>query len=125
MQFVYRHYPFLGTESFRSAQASECADEQGAFWEYHDKLIEEWQGENAGAFSDANLVRFAGEIGLDSPSFDECLVSERYADKVSEQRDSASSIGVSSTPTVFVDGERVNATYAELKVAIEGALAGE
>lgn len=122
MRFVYRHYPFLGSESFRAAQASECADEQDAFWDYHDKLIDEWQGENTGAFSDANLVRFAGETGLDTSTFDECLSSGRYAGKVTEQRDGAASVGVSSTPTVFVDGERVDAQYAALKAAIEGDL---
>jgi protein-disulfide isomerase len=122
VRFVFRHLPFIGDESFQAAEASECADEQGAFWEYHDKLFVEWKGENVGAYSDENLVRFADDLGLDTTTFEECLDSGKYEDKVSEQRDRGGDIGVKSTPTVFVDGERVNAQYADVQAAIEGGL---
>jgi protein-disulfide isomerase len=52
MLFVYRDFPFLGTESFKSAEAARCAGDQGKFWEYHDYLYSHQNGENEGAFSD-------------------------------------------------------------------------
>ena len=42
VRFVYRHFAFLGEESVWAAEASECAAEQGKFWEYHDILYENW-----------------------------------------------------------------------------------
>lgn len=124
VRFVYRHYPFLGDESFRAAQASECAAEQGEFWEYHEKLFAEWQGENVGAFSDPNLVRFASDIGLDAAALDDCLASNKYADLVTEQRDGGADAGVSSTPTVFVDGEVIKGLqdYGTYQAAVQDAL---
>ncbi|RME42104.1 MAG: DsbA family protein, partial [Chloroflexi bacterium] len=51
VRFGYQHFAFLGTESEWAAEASECAGEQNAFWEYHDLLFERWGGENQGAFN--------------------------------------------------------------------------
>ena len=59
VRFVYRHYPFLGEESVWAAEATECAGDQGMFWEYHDILYEKWAGTNVGAYSYNNLVGFA------------------------------------------------------------------
>lgn len=123
MLFVFRHLPIIGGESFLAAEASECADEQDAFWEYHNKIFDEWKGENVGAYSEENLVRFAGDLSLDTATFEECLASDKYADKVREQRDDGARIGVGSTPTVFVDGKLTNARYEDLQAAIEEALA--
>lgn len=125
VRFVYRHLAFLGPESVRAAEASECAAEQGRFWEYHDTLFEHWAGENQGAFSDANLVRFAQALGLDVPSFRECLRSERYAGRVAQDLQEARRLGVRATPTVIVDGLRLQGLkdYDTYRRAIEEALA--
>ncbi|MES2315558.1 MAG: thioredoxin domain-containing protein [Patescibacteria group bacterium] len=64
VQFVYRDFPFLGAESYKSAEAASCANEQGKFWEYHDYLYSHQMGENQGAFSDTNLKSFAGTLKL-------------------------------------------------------------
>ena len=73
VRFVYRHLAFLGNESTWAAEASECAEDQGRFWDYHDKLFDEQRGENQGAYSKDNLKRFAAEIGLDTDRFDSVL----------------------------------------------------
>jgi protein-disulfide isomerase len=54
VRFVFRHLAFIGAESLWAAEAAECANEQGRFWDYHDKLFEEQGGENVGAFSQEN-----------------------------------------------------------------------
>ncbi|RMF45155.1 MAG: hypothetical protein D6755_08385, partial [Anaerolineae bacterium] len=55
----YIHFAFLGQESLWAAEASECAADQDAFWEFHDKLFNSQNGENRGAFSKDNLKKFA------------------------------------------------------------------
>ena len=107
VRFVYRHQPLLGPESVRAAEASECAAEQGRFWEYHDVLFEGWAGENRGAFSDANLKEFAASLGLDLGTFGACLESDRYAKTVEQSRRDALGLGVRSIPTVFINERRL------------------
>jgi protein-disulfide isomerase len=95
---------FIGPESEWAAEATECANEQGKFWEYHDKLFDNQGGENVGAFSKANLKRFAGEMKLDTAAFNVCLDSDKYLAKVRADTAQSSSMGVSSTPTLFING---------------------
>lgn len=90
-----------------AAEASECAGEQAKFWEYHDKLFDEWRGENVGAFSKPNLKRFATELGLDGESFGACLDSGKYHEKVMQEKDEGMSQGVISTPTVIINGQLI------------------
>lgn len=97
--------PFLGQESYWAAEASECATDQNAFWPYHDKLYTSQKGENGGAFSKANLKRFAVELGLDAAAFNTCVDAGKYTDLVKSESTQAQSIGVRSTPTFLVNDE--------------------
>jgi protein-disulfide isomerase len=103
----YQHFAFLGEESRWAAEASECANEQGAFWEYHDLLFSSQSGENQGAFNQANLKQFAQGLGLDAEAFATCLDSGRYASLVTSQTQAAQQLGVRSTPTFLVNGRPV------------------
>jgi protein-disulfide isomerase len=125
VRFVYRNMAFIGTESLWAAEASECANEQGRFWDYHDKLFEEQAGENVGAFSRENLKRFAAELELDTQQFTQCLDSDKYKDKVQQETDEAGRLGVRSTPALFVNGRLIEngSNYQVLQAAIETALA--
>ncbi len=107
VRFGYQHFAFLGPESGWAAEASECADEQGAFWEYHDLLFRRQAGENQGAFSKDNLKALAGELTLDRAAFDDCLDSGKYAELVQSETQAAQSIGVRSTPTFVINGQPV------------------
>jgi len=80
VKLVFRHMALIGQESIWAAEASECANDQGKFWEYHDKLFENQHGENQGDFSIDNLKRFAQELGLDTQSFNLCLDSREHED---------------------------------------------
>lgn len=111
VRFVYWHMAFLGKESVRAAEASECAGEQDKFWEYHDKVYENQGGHNSGAYSDANLKRFAAEIGLDMAQFNACLDSGRYSGRVQAQLQAAKGQGVRATPTLIINGRMLEGLY--------------
>ncbi len=97
----------MGQESRWAGEASECAAEQDAFWEYHDYLFANHAGENQGAFSKDNLKQFAVDLGLDSVAFDECLDSGRYVQVVQSETSAGQQVGVRSTPTFLVNGQPV------------------
>jgi protein-disulfide isomerase len=127
VRFVFRHLAFIGDESIWAAEAAECAGDQGHFWEYHDKLFAEQRGENQGTFSRDNLKRFAADLGLDTAEFNQCLDSGQYLSRVQQQGADAQRLGVSSTPTLAVNGQLVKdgSSYPILQAAIEAALQGK
>lgn len=124
VRFVFRHFAFIGDESIWAAEASECANEQARFWDYHDKLFEEQAGENQGAFSRDNLKRFAAELGLDSAQFSECLDSGRYESQVRDEFGEAQQRRINSTPSILVNGQLIQngSNYQVLQAAVEAAL---
>lgn len=103
----YAHFAFLGPESGWAAEASECADEQGAFWAFHDKLFASQAGENQGAFSKDNLKKFAADLRLNSAPFNSCLDSGKYTAMINADTTSLESFGVQSTPTFVINGRPV------------------
>ena len=124
VRFVFRQFAFLGKESQWAAEASECANDQGRFWDYYDKLYQEQNGENVGIFSKDNLQRFAVDLGLDTADFNQCLDSERHIAKVQQETLEGQQAGVRGTPTVFVNGQYIEngGSYPVLKAAVEAAL---
>ncbi len=103
MRFGYAHFAFLGPESGWAAEASECADEQGAFWQYHDKLFASQAGENQGAFNKDKLKQFAADLKLNVAKFNACLDSGKFAAIVAADTAEFESIGVQSTPTFLIN----------------------
>ncbi|MYE55415.1 MAG: thioredoxin domain-containing protein [Chloroflexi bacterium] len=125
VRLVYRHFAFLGEESVWAAEASECAAEQGKFWEYHDILYENWVGTNVGAYAYNNLIGFADILQLDVGQFGTCMDERKYLDRVRGDSEFAEDNGVTSTPTVFINGQHVRGNdYGTFRDAIEAALAG-
>ncbi len=120
----YIHFAFLGPESSWAAEASECAADQNAFWEYHDKLFNSQNGENQGTFSKDNLKQFAADLGLDTATFNQCLDGGKYTEYVQSQGDMGRQIGVQSTPTFLVNGQAVVGAqpFEAFQQAIESVL---
>lgn len=118
---MFRHFAFLGEES---RWAAECANEQGRFWDYHDKLFLEQSGENVGTFRKENLKRFAAELGLNTKQFNQCLDSGKYSTKVQEETLEGRRRGVRGTPSVFVNGKLLERglDYPSIREAIEAEL---
>jgi protein-disulfide isomerase len=107
VRFVFRSFQFIGEESFWAAEAAECANEQGKYWEFYDKLYSSQAGENAGAFRKENLEGFAAELGLQTEQFNQCLASGKYTDKVKAETLEAQNLGLRSTPSLLVNGKLV------------------
>jgi len=105
VKFVWRDFAWIGDESYLSAQAARCAGQQGHFWAYHDYLFANQHGENLGAFSQQNLVAFAGTLGLDSDSFGKCMNSGVEPTAVQASIRNAVSLGINVTPAFVVNGE--------------------
>ena len=124
VRYVFKYFPFLGDESYYAAEASECAGDQGKFWEYHDLLFNLWQGEGVGTFLPDKLKTYAGQLALDAQAFATCLdTHQRESTVLADKRDGAEA-GVKYTPTLFLNGKMMSAPrdYAELKAIIEEAL---
>ena len=110
VEFVYRDFAFLGSESVKAVEATECANDQGKYWEYHDYLFTHQNGENEGGFADKNLKSFAKTLGLNTNEFNSCLDSGKYTQAVKNSNIGASANGVNTTPWSFIvkDGKVVD-----------------
>ncbi len=116
---------FLGEESQWAAEASECAADQGRFWEYHDLLYARQKGENQGAFRKENLKQFATELGLDAQAFDACLEGGKYTSRVKADTAFARSLGISGTPAFLINGRPLLGAqpFEAFRAVIEAELA--
>jgi len=96
IRFVYRHVPF---RAFPAAEAVMCANEQNAFWPYHDKLFSyEYD------LAEEGFIQYAEDLNLDVDTFSTCLSDHRFQDDVQKDMDFATQLGVSGTPTFFING---------------------
>ncbi len=89
-----------------AAEATEAADRQGKFWEMHDQLLD-----HQGELTARDLVRYAGELGLNQERFVRDMRDHVGAAKIAADVDSADLSGVSGTPTFFVNGRRHHGPY--------------
>jgi protein-disulfide isomerase len=128
IQFSYRHYPLSSIHPLaqKAGEASECANEQGKFWEYHDVLFQQqdsWSPTDPSAAVD-KFVELAGPVGLDTAQFKACLEEEKYKKNVTDDAAVGDSAQVDGTPTFFINGTRLVGAlpYSEIKKAIDKAL---
>jgi protein-disulfide isomerase len=107
VHFVYRHLPLERIHPLArgAAEASACADAQGRFWDFHDKLFA-----NQRALAPADLQRYAKELGLDTAAFDQCVKERKFQAQVdgdlaaaAEAAQGAGKPGL-GTPSFFVNG---------------------
>ncbi len=127
VKFYFRNYAFLGQESTDSALASECANEQGKFWDYHDYLYNHQGQENSGTFSNTHLKEFAATLGLNTDQFNTCLDTKKYQSDLDKDISDAGTSGVAGTPTTFIDGMLLDGAcpYSSYKNAIDLMLSGK
>jgi protein-disulfide isomerase len=104
VNFVYRDLPLsFHNNAQKAAEASECANEQGKFWEYQDLLFANQQKLDVNS-----LKKYAADLGLDVAKFDNCLTSGKYATEVSEDAAAAAQFGISGTPGFVINGQVVS-----------------
>jgi protein-disulfide isomerase len=92
----------LAEESTFAAEGAMCAADQNAFWAYHDVLFA-----NPGTFTKSELKRLAAVAELDVDAFGSCLDNGTYTQAVQDQVTEGRSKGVTSTPTLFINGTKV------------------
>lgn len=112
VKFEFRDFAFLGDqsasdESVNAAEAAWCAGDQGSFWEYHDTLFANQNGENDGAFANARLIEMARQLNLDVASFENCLGRNTHESTIIASRAEADASGINQTPTFFINSEKV------------------
>lgn len=124
IRFIYRDFPLysIHPEAEPAAEAANCAGEQNAYWQYHDALFGQKIGLNAAAYN-----QYASDLGLNADQFSKCMSEGRYKAEVKADFQYASSLGVSSTPTFFVNGLAVVGAqpFEVFQQIIDKELAGE
>ncbi|MFH0873472.1 MAG: thioredoxin domain-containing protein [Candidatus Komeilibacteria bacterium] len=110
IQIQFRHFPLASIHPYAStaAAASECAADQGKFWEYHDKLYA-----NSTNLKKKDLISYAEQMGLNTTNFTTCLDSQVKMKVVRDDIAEGRKLGIDSTPTFYVDGQKV-ADWAQL-----------
>ena len=133
VKMVYRDFPLqsIHPNAIPAAVASECADDQGAYWEYHDILFENvsvWGPmEISGAVE--QFKAYAVDLGLDASTFSECVDTGKYVTEVTGDYTDGVAYGVTGTPAFFLGSEQTGyfqisgaRPYPEFQFAIEQIL---
>lgn len=110
IRFLYRHFPITTTHPYAmdAAIASECANDQNAFWEMHDLIyIRQSEFEKDGFSSQEFFSKIAIATGINNIEFEKCTNSYSFNDYVAQDISDGLRYGVSGTPTFFVNREKV------------------
>ena len=122
VRLVFRQFPLnnIHPNAQKAAEASLCANDQGKFWEMHDLMFKEQK-----SLELEQLKEKAARLELDVEAFNGCLDSSKYADVVMSDQESASQIGVSGTPALFINGRFLSGAqpYEQLSAVIDEELA--
>lgn len=120
VRFVFKHFPLqmIHPHALEASMASECAADQGKFWQFFEMTYEKQGSMNSAAFR-----QWAAELGLDGDLFDRCVRSGIKKKTVLADYAEGTSLGVNSTPSYFVNGNRVtNNTIESISAAVDAAL---
>jgi len=103
VRLVYKDFPLPSHPGARpAAEAARCAGAVGSFWDYHDLLFVAFPN-----FSREDLIGYAGRLGLDRTAFTTCLDEGRFRNAVEADIGEGRSLGVTGTPTFFINGRRI------------------
>jgi len=123
--FDFKHLPLsFHAQAESAALASECANEQGKFWEYGDKLFAA-QAEWSAVTGTQKFKDYARIMGLKTLEFNQCLDSKKYQSKIDEGKAEAAGFGISGTPAFFINSQFNNGvvTLDQLKATLDQELA--
>ena len=120
VRLVFKDFPLQGHTLARPAhEAARCAGAAGKYWEYHDRLFKSQPN-----FSRPELLRYASDLGIPAEAFAQCLDNSRFRSLVEADVEQGQRLGVSGTPTFFINGVGLQgaAPYDEFKRVIDQAL---
>jgi protein-disulfide isomerase len=132
-KLVYHDAAFQGKrassswdESVAAAAAARCAADQGRFWNMHDWIFANWNGENEGAFRQERLRLIADSASLDLAAYDTCMAAGDKQAAATAETEDAVARGINQTPTILINGERYTGavTVTALGDAIMAAAGG-
>ena len=121
VKIVYRDFPLsFHANAQPAAEATECADEQGKYWEYHDEIFKNQQ-----SLSSDLYLKLAEDLGLDADKFKICIETNKYKEEVNADFNYGQNAGVSGTPTFFINGIKLVGAqpYEAFKQIIDAELA--
>jgi len=115
IRFEFKHFPIVSLHRYAmvAAQASECAADQGKFWDFVDLAYEQQSDLRSDIFP-----VWAKELGIDVPLFERCVQSRIKKEAVLTDYEEGKNVGVKGTPTFFVDGEPVQSDLEVITEAI-------
>ncbi len=103
IRYAFRNYPLpFHANATPAAEAALCANAQGKFWPYHDKVMA------AADLTEANLQQIATSVGLDRKKFDECVKAGTFKEQVAKDMADGQAAGVSGTPAFFINGQMLD-----------------
>ncbi|PIR89044.1 MAG: hypothetical protein COU07_03050 [Candidatus Harrisonbacteria bacterium CG10_big_fil_rev_8_21_14_0_10_40_38] len=121
LKVVYRDFPLRSIHPYAqpSAEAAECAKEQGKYWAYHDELFRRQD-----TLATIDYGSLAAELGLDKAKFNKCVAEGRYKDEIEKDYQDGIAAGVQGTPASFINGKFISGAqpYEAFKAAIEETL---
>ena len=120
IRFVVRDFPLvqIHENAFQSAIAAGAANAQGKFYEYAEVLYK-----NQNALDAVSLKKYAADLGLNLKQFEADLANSKIADEVRKDIEDGKRYGLSSTPTIFVNGVKVRQLSPQsFRKAIDKAL---
>ena len=129
LRFVFRHYPLRNhANAVPAALAAEAAGLQGKFWEMHDLLFK-----NQSAWSKSDNARglfaeYATSLNLDTTRFANDMNDEKLKARITADQERATSMGVSRTPSIFVNGKAIpveSFSLSGLQTAVDSAAQGD
>lgn len=123
IRFVYRNLPLtaIHPNAMPAAIASLCANDQNAYWDFHEKLF------SSETLDEATYIQYATDLGLDVETFTACLSSGSHDEFIKQDMDFSLGLGVQSTPTFFVNGLAIVGAQplSSFQQIIDKELAGE
>ncbi len=123
IRFVYRNLPLTSIHpaAMPSAIASLCANDQGAYWDFHEKLF------SSETLDEPTFIQYATDLNLNVDEFTACLSSGKHDDFIQKDMDFSLNLGVQSTPTFFVNGLAIVGAQplSSFQQLIDKELAGE
>jgi protein-disulfide isomerase len=114
--FVFRHFPQIQIHPHaqKAAEAAEAASAQNKFWQMHNALFE-----HQSILNDGYLLEYANAIQLDIDRFLRDMTTHTYAERVIQNVQEGMQNGISSTPTLFINGERYRNTWDTQRLLAE------
>ena len=115
---MVRDFPLesIHPQAFKAAEASYCADEQGKYWEMHNRLFA-----NQKELGVKDLPKHAEALGMDVTKFQQCLESSKYAARIRKDLTEGQKLGITGTPGFFLGVADPNGTEVKVLRQIKGA----